>query len=122
MPSNQTSDFSYFGGAESLNEGRAPRRTAVPLPTAEDDGKSFTRPPQDPSDFLWIMTEEPHRSRRMEIMKAHPEARMLYPGCIHTHLSLIETLGDEAYGPRASHQIRGCVCCSPSAYYVLVFA
>ena len=29
--------------------------------------------PQDPSDFLWLMTEEPHRSRRKAIMKAHPE-------------------------------------------------
>jgi Sphingolipid Delta4-desaturase (DES) len=29
--------------------------------------------PHDPSDFLWLMTEEPHRSRRMAILKAHPE-------------------------------------------------
>ena len=32
--------------------------------------------PQDPHDFLWIMTEEPHRSRRTAIMKAHPEVRL----------------------------------------------
>ncbi|KAI0336693.1 dihydroceramide delta-4-desaturase [Cubamyces sp. BRFM 1775] len=70
-------DFSYFGGAESLDEGRSPRRTAVPSPTAEDDGKSYPGPPQDPSDFLWIMTEEPHRTRRMAIMKAHPEVTKL---------------------------------------------
>ena len=24
-------------------------------------------------DFLWMTTEEPHRSRRMAILKAHPE-------------------------------------------------
>ncbi|KII91271.1 hypothetical protein PLICRDRAFT_38008 [Plicaturopsis crispa FD-325 SS-3] len=72
-------DFSYFGGAESLTEGqkRAPRRTVVPSPTAKDDGKSHIAPPQDPSDFLWLMTEEPHRSRRMAIMKAHPEVTKL---------------------------------------------
>ena len=44
-------------------------------PTEKDDGVNFVGPPQDPSDFLWIMTEEPHRSRRMAIMKAHPEVR-----------------------------------------------
>ncbi|KAI0777179.1 dihydroceramide delta-4-desaturase [Trametes elegans] len=70
-------DFSYFGGAESLQEGRSPRRTEVPWPTAEDDGKSHRGPPQDPSDFLWLMTEEPHRTRRMAIMKAHPEVTKL---------------------------------------------
>ncbi|GAA6060173.1 hypothetical protein JCM10212_005174 [Sporobolomyces blumeae] len=34
-------------------------------------------PPQDGSDFLWMMTEEPHRSRRKAIMKAHPEVTKL---------------------------------------------
>lgn len=28
-------------------------------------------------DFLWMMTEEPHRSRRLAILKAHPEVRKL---------------------------------------------
>ncbi|WVW80900.1 hypothetical protein I302_102891 [Kwoniella bestiolae CBS 10118] len=28
-------------------------------------------------DFLWMTTEEPHRSRRMAILKAHPEVRRL---------------------------------------------
>lgn len=67
------SDFSYFGGAESLNEGRSPRRTVVVKPTSIDDGVSHPAPPQVPKDFLWLMTEEPHRSRRAAIMKAHPE-------------------------------------------------
>jgi hypothetical protein len=75
----KTVDFSYFGGAESLWEGkqRSPRRTEVPRPTDKDDGKSYPAAPQDPSDFLWLMTEEPHRTRRLEIMKAHPEAWFL---------------------------------------------
>ncbi|GAA5940515.1 hypothetical protein JCM3775_004817 [Rhodotorula graminis] len=34
-------------------------------------------PAQDHSDFLWQMNEEPHRSRRMAIMKAHPEVTKL---------------------------------------------
>lgn len=27
----------------------------------------------DRTDFLWTMTEEPHRSRRLQILQAHPE-------------------------------------------------
>lgn len=46
-------------------------------PTSKDNGQSHVAPPQDPSDFLWIMTEEPHRSRRMAILKAHPEVTKL---------------------------------------------
>ncbi|KAI0341359.1 dihydroceramide delta-4-desaturase [Trametopsis cervina] len=76
-PKTQTVDYSYFGGAESLSEGRPPRRTVIVSPDAKDDGVSRFGPPQDPSDFLWLMTEEPHRSRRMAIMKAHPEVTKL---------------------------------------------
>lgn len=34
-------------------------------------------PKQDPNDWLWMMTEEPHRSRRRAILKAHPEIKRL---------------------------------------------
>ncbi|PWN21182.1 hypothetical protein BCV69DRAFT_282676 [Microstroma glucosiphilum] len=34
-------------------------------------------PSQDQNDFLWLLTEEPHRSRRQAIMKAHPEVKTL---------------------------------------------
>ncbi|KAF7334261.1 Sphingolipid delta(4)-desaturase [Mycena sanguinolenta] len=74
-------DFSLFGGAESLTEGkksnRTPRRAVPTHPSDKDDGIAHVAPPQDPSDFLWLMTEEPHRTRRMEIMKAHPEVTKL---------------------------------------------
>jgi len=70
-------DFSYFGGAESLTDGRAPRRTVLFKPSIKDDGKAHPGPPLDPSDFLWLMTEEPHRSRRRAIMKSHPEVAKL---------------------------------------------
>jgi len=29
-------------------------------------------------DFMWMTTEEPHRSRRMAILKAHPEVNLLF--------------------------------------------
>lgn len=31
----------------------------------------------DTNDFLWTLNEEPHRTRRMAILKAHPEVRKL---------------------------------------------
>lgn len=40
-------------------------------------------PPPPPSlgpkehDFFWTYTEEPHRTRRQAIIKAHPEVRVL---------------------------------------------
>lgn len=42
------------------------------------DASAHSVPPKDPKDFLWLMTEEPHRSRRMAILKAHPEVRIPY--------------------------------------------
>ncbi|TRM65322.1 fatty acid desaturase-domain-containing protein [Schizophyllum amplum] len=83
----ERTDYSLYGGAEhtsaaqqakaSEKERRSPRRTVVIAPTAKDDGASHVAPPQDSSDFLWLMTEEPHRSRRAAIMKAHPEVTKL---------------------------------------------
>ena len=70
-------DFSFYGGAESLKEGRSPRRTTIVSPAFKDDRKSHFGPPQDPKDFLWLMTEEPHRTRRMAIIKAHPEVSIV---------------------------------------------
>ncbi|KAJ9100655.1 hypothetical protein QFC21_003700 [Naganishia friedmannii] len=44
------------------------------LPSSKKSQKEM---PQDPNDFLWMLTEEPHRSRRKAILKAHPEVRKL---------------------------------------------
>jgi sphingolipid delta-4 desaturase len=68
-------DFSLYGGAESLSEGRAPRRVVPSVSSSSPE--SHIRPPQDPNDFLWLHTEEPHRSRRRAILAAHPEVTKL---------------------------------------------
>lgn len=49
------------------------------LDVSEDTSSSSQTPATDESfvdpypDFLWMTTEEPHRSRRIAILKAHPE-------------------------------------------------
>ncbi|KAG8683838.1 hypothetical protein FRC08_014039 [Ceratobasidium sp. 394] len=100
-------DLSLFGRAESLSEDRKtapshPRRTETVRPTEAD--KFIPRPPHDPSDFLWLMTEEPHRSRRQAILRAHPEV-LRFPASNRPILpklfSLAVYTGHEADGLRA---------------------
>jgi sphingolipid 4-desaturase/C4-monooxygenase len=81
--SNEPINFSLYGGAESFpsaprsSDKERTRRTVVESPLNNlSPYPAAGTPPKDPSDFLWLMTEEPHRSRRMEIMKAHPEVRL----------------------------------------------
>jgi len=57
--------------------GRAPRRVFAPDEGENPDLRAHTTAPMDKTDFLWVMTEEPHRSRRQAIMKAHPEVTKL---------------------------------------------
>ncbi|TFK28531.1 dihydroceramide delta(4)-desaturase [Coprinopsis marcescibilis] len=79
-----TVDYSLLGGAESLGPAkgqewpeRAPRRTFAPNEGENPNLHAHKVAPMDSSDFLWLMTEEPHRSRRQAIMKAHPEVTKL---------------------------------------------
>lgn len=46
---------------------------AVPQPRGLEWAPREIQPPLDGTDFLWSLTEEPHRSRRKAILKAHPE-------------------------------------------------
>lgn len=97
-------DWSLFGGAEVVNPALSQAATGATPPSTDsasssdtDDAPTATGasyklageqwvpkmvvPEQDPSDWLWMMTEEPHRTRRKAILKAHPEVRLglLYP-------------------------------------------
>lgn len=91
---NGAPDFSLFGGAEilppslSLPSGS---RSSSSVSSSDDDptlsesedgakelpgmrwAPKLVQPVQDRNDWLWLMTEEPHRSRRKAILKAHPE-------------------------------------------------
>lgn len=61
-----------------LEQSKAP----IGRDSAAIDGKPWLPPivplsEQSQDDFLWMHTEEPHRSRRMAILKSHPEVRKL---------------------------------------------
>lgn len=58
-----------------------PTRTAASrqFTTKEGAAEQVSSTPQNDHDrFFWTYTEEPHRSRRQAIIKAHPEVR--FPG------------------------------------------
>lgn len=42
----------------------------------ETEPVSVSQQPNDHDSFFWTYTEEPHRSRRMAIIKAHPEVHL----------------------------------------------
>lgn len=80
-----TVDFSLFGGAETLPPSLSPPSSSssdddAPISyqgdkklAGEEWAPHVVKPVQDHGDWLWLMTEEPHRSRRRAILKAHPE-------------------------------------------------
>ena len=57
--------------------------TTATVPPKQPAKRSFTvtaekqqaQAAHDHEDFFWTYTEEPHRTRRMAIIKAHPEVR-----------------------------------------------
>lgn len=59
-----------------VDEAGPPKGAAAPTDGAQS---GQIQPPLDGSDFLWSLNEEPHRSRRQAILKAHPEVRSHSP-------------------------------------------
>lgn len=45
--------------------------------SAADAPATETGPAQPKDDFFWAYTEEPHKTRRLQIIKAHPEVWLL---------------------------------------------
>ncbi|KAM0752137.1 hypothetical protein T439DRAFT_324218 [Meredithblackwellia eburnea MCA 4105] len=102
--SNSIKDWSLYGGAETINPALLTpdisSASATPSSSSvssedEDDQAASTQlnqayklpgekwapkqvnPPQSHDDWLWMMTEEPHRTRRKAILAAHPEIKTL---------------------------------------------
>ena len=56
------------------------------------------------NDFFWTYTEEPHRSRRMAIIKAHPEVTL--PSCSNVyHLAYNYPSGPQIMRSRATDEV-----------------
>lgn len=75
----------------------------VPLPVKPSQ-------PRDSSDnFFWTYTEEPHRTRRQAIIKAHPEVwTSSVSGVVQTNLP--DVAGDQALWIRAVDQVHRACC------------
>ncbi|WFD23836.1 hypothetical protein MEQU1_002530 [Malassezia equina] len=64
-------DWSLYGGIENSQSKSDPAATGRPwMP-------HVSQKPLPTDDFLWSLNEEPHRTRRVAILKAHPEVRKL---------------------------------------------
>ena len=60
----------YSPSADSTTSISSLPSTGTETESVEEQEKKYDDPYPD---FLWMTTEEPHRSRRMAILKAHPE-------------------------------------------------
>ncbi|CAO1615610.1 unnamed protein product [Sympodiomycopsis kandeliae] len=65
-----TSDTSY----EDLH---VPQNTSIKTSDGSPWLPKVLKDQHDGQDFLWLLTEEPHRSRRQAILKSHPEIKTL---------------------------------------------
>lgn len=68
----------------TTSAGGAERRKAAPNGEIRLNGAAAADRAQPGSDqkehdFFWTYTEEPHRTRRLAIIKAHPEVRTAPP-------------------------------------------
>ncbi|CDS00153.1 related to dihydroceramide delta(4)-desaturase [Sporisorium scitamineum] len=78
---DELNDVSLSQVLKSDNHASVPSASNATRSASAVDGKAWLPaivPVDEQSqDFLWMHTEEPHRSRRMAILKAHPEVKRL---------------------------------------------
>lgn len=79
-------------------------------------------------DFFWTYTEEPHRTRRQEIIKAHPEVKPLNRPLTLSLSLLILISGYKALWPGTLDKVCRCVgggsptgLCFPSSIHCVLF-
>lgn len=76
-PSYSTSTASSSSPSTSASDDEHEEKPAQQRLAGEEWAPKKVVPEQSHDDFLWMMTEEPHRTRRKAILKAHPEVRVL---------------------------------------------
>ncbi|KAH9822691.1 fatty acid desaturase-domain-containing protein [Melampsora americana] len=97
-PIDSKPNWSLFAGAESIGPTHStPTTSSEDISTLSDSSSSSSNQEnqhlnsrkgdpwkpkmigisQDPNDWLWLMSEEPHKSRRKAILKSHPEVTKL---------------------------------------------
>lgn len=73
-PSTSVSDDEDASSATSLDCASASAASkSRQQRVGEQWAPKAVEPALDGTDFLWMMTEEPHRTRRKAVLKAHPE-------------------------------------------------
>lgn len=94
--------------------------TTTSLPAKKDDSEMRSRAPQEKTprapplevkehDFFWTYTEEPHRTRRQAIIKAHPEVPSSMP-CLRFNGLTSSEPGHETLRAGTTHEIRRRFC------------
>ena len=79
---------------------------------ATSETKHSLNTSKDQNDFFWSYTEEPHRTRRQAIIKAHPEVSCL--GSFRGHSSTKFVVGHQTLRARAIDKVHRLRCRSPS--------
>lgn len=86
----------------------AERRKAAPngeirLNGAAAADKARAEADQKEHDFFWTYTEEPHRTRRLAIIKAHPEVGHLHSSSSCAQMLTLELLNRSLSSAAPSH-------------------
>lgn len=103
MPSANVTDSAQLRSASKTNQ-----KTELPAPRVPPPESSLVA-----DHFYWTYSDEPHRSRRQAIIKAHPEvpsARKL----VHQKPWTNQFLGNQALRTGTSHEICRPRCCIPA--------
>ncbi len=107
MISTTTATTTTIQSSPSKNTGRPEHPSPRNAPTSK--GSKL-------NDFFWTYTEEPHRTRRQAIIKAHPEVRLFIHLSFTSSTSSIILIisGPKTMRSRTAHQIRRAGCSGTS--------
>lgn len=81
--------------AQSIRQSKLPSQRSLDRALLKSNG----------DDFFWSYTEEPHRTRRQAIIKAHPEVICSQSGEAALSCILMSLQGNQAMRPRTIDQV-----------------